>query len=144
MINLWQEREAAVLRESSTKNGPRLRPALAGWLTVCFLLLMGALVFFWGTEYKLSLYKADPTMQTPAKLCTRSSESARSEMHLAIRPSEAATPLLDAIAIGSYTASKSPAVIPTTIPLDISLPSYSKDLPQVAFRPPPASVRVTT
>lgn len=43
-------------------------------------LLLALLVFAWGTSYKLSLYKAlrERDGATPAKLCTRVSDTARS------------------------------------------------------------------
>jgi hypothetical protein len=52
----------------------------------CFMrclpfLLLALMVFAWGTGYKLSLYKAlRADGSTPAKLCTRASEAARSAL----------------------------------------------------------------
>jgi predicted small lipoprotein YifL len=40
-------------------------------------LLLALLVFMWGTGYKLSLYRP-PDNRVPAKLCTRSSDAAKS------------------------------------------------------------------
>lgn len=45
------------------------------------LLLLAFMVFAWGTGYKLSLYKSAAQRETaPAKLCTRSSDVARSAL----------------------------------------------------------------
>jgi len=42
-------------------------------------LLLGFMVFAWGTNYKLSLYKA-AGQSSPAKVCTRGSEAAKNAL----------------------------------------------------------------
>jgi len=113
-----------------------------GWLAAGLFLLLGALVVVWGTEYKLSLYRAEPTVQMPAKLCTRSSEAAKSQVHLAIRPTETAVPQLDTISIGPGGNDNEGGINPATAPPDLPPPSSPVELPQVAFRPPPARAHV--
>lgn len=115
---------------------------MAGWVSAALLLLLGALVVVWGTEYKLSLYRADSTMQMPAKLCTRSSEAAKSQVYLATRPVKTETHPFDSLTIPRDTANDHVAV--HRIVLDVPLPSSPEDLPQVAFRPPPALARIAT
>jgi hypothetical protein len=125
------------MRQSAKEKKVRLQRS-AGWLTVGLFLVLGALVVLWGTEYKLSLYKAEPTMQTPAKLCTRSSDTARSQVHLAIRPAETAAPLPDTITVSVDADRHGAEAVALATPVDVSLPSSPREAPQVAFRPPPS------
>lgn len=120
----------------------RSRHAVAGWLTAALLLVLGALVVLWGTEYKLSLYKAEPTMQMPAKLCTRSSEAATSQLQLAIQPVETPTLLIDMIESLPKDLGHGATALLFSDQTDFPLPSSPKNLPQEAFRPPPAPARV--
>jgi hypothetical protein len=58
------------------------------WIDRCvngvFPLLLGLMVFGWGTGYKLSLYHSHAThAAAPAKLCTRASDIAKGELDLA-------------------------------------------------------------
>lgn len=126
------------MRQSATEKKVGLRRS-AGWLTVGLFLLLGALVVVWGTEYKLSLYKVEATMQTPAKLCTRSSDTAKSQVHLAIQPVETTPPLLDTIATAADVDMHGDVAAIPAPPIDSPLPSSPREMPQVAFRPPPVS-----
>jgi hypothetical protein len=55
-------------------------------LAIALPLLLGMMVLVWGTGYKVSLYKvkAEASTSAPAKLCTRSSDIAKSDIDVAI------------------------------------------------------------
>jgi hypothetical protein len=101
-------------------------------------LLLALLVFMWGTGYKLSLYRP-PDNRVPAKLCTRSSDVAKSavddaanggEPHpetllLTLAPVPVATLLLRRDRQDSFTKNPSPF----------------RWTPSLYLRPPPEQVR---
>ena len=92
-------------------------------------------IFAWGTAYKLSLYKAENNC-APAKVCTRGSDAAKSNISQAIDGRKV---------IGNGTAPAAPANFPIifpglhdvalseTCPIILPLQSW----PILAGRPPP-------
>jgi len=60
--------------------------ARASWLTVAVLLFTALSVFVWGTSYKLSLYKSatEQGKAPAAKLCTRASDVAKSDVDASV------------------------------------------------------------
>lgn len=66
-------------------------PGSGGLLPFCgaLCLSLGFMVFAWGTNYKLSLYKAD-CQSSPAKVCTRGSDAAKHALDHAVDDSAVA------------------------------------------------------
>ena len=58
------------------------------------LLVLGFLVFCWGTSYKVSLYENAGPGRAPAKLCTRASDDSKAEVERAVDGSLCAIGLL--------------------------------------------------
>jgi len=72
----------------TSKSSTRLPLLGKSWIDRCvngvFPLLLGLMVLGWGTGYKLSLYRSHAAhAAAPAKLCTRASDMAKSELDLA-------------------------------------------------------------
>src|SRR5277367_4155153 len=67
--------------KKSMDSRPTTQDELARSIRCLPFLLLALMVFAWGTGYKLSLYKAlREDGSTPAKLCTRVGEAARSAL----------------------------------------------------------------
>ena len=103
-----------------------------------FPLLLAFLVLGWGTSYKLSLYSSDASAAvTPAKLCTRASDTAKTEFDRAteLKAIEQATLLPAFFAI----------VIPEPLPflkreqdgLNTAAPPWSSHYSSSVYRRPP-------
>ena len=73
------------IQAMTSKSSTRLPLLRKSWIDRCvngvFPLLLALMVLGWGTGYKLSLYHSHATRAaTPAKLCTRASDMAKSEL----------------------------------------------------------------
>lgn len=101
-----------------------------------FCLSLAFMVFAWGTNYKLSLYKAGH-QHSPAKVCTRGSDASKSALDYIADVSDAGHPILN-IAIHFHLLQK-----PENNPMNrlrdeaiIGLSPLSR-APILYLRPPP-------
>lgn len=107
------------------------------------VLLLAALVLAWGTAYKVSLYRQARITRAPAKLCTHASDSAKSQADASLLP--APEPLLEIVLFSgtvlllwrslAYEPVRTPALFALAPPLRFA------SIPQIAFRPPPVSLK---
>lgn len=117
----------------------RTRPMLQ-WA----FLVLGIMVFMWGTRYKLSLYSAVQPGRMPAKLCMRSSDSGKVAAQVVV-PNPGPRPLLLPGAVWGATAH---AYIPNNVRWlalerrTILPPSARSTIPQHSLRPPPVPARL--
>lgn len=75
---------------ASPSRAPQAKGLLSFRGVVC--LLLGFMVFAWGTNYRLSLYKTEHRI-SPAKVCTRGSDAAKNALdHAADSHTAAQTP----------------------------------------------------
>lgn len=82
--------ELDCLTHSQTPPSKRLLSSNVG---LCLALVF--MIFAWGTSYKLSLYKVENlTSSTPAKVCTRGSDAAKSDFDHAADGRDAAPMLI--------------------------------------------------
>ena len=116
---------------------------LAG-LRHLFPLLLGFMVLGWGTGYKLSLYRSQAAHDSSptAKLCTRGSDAAKSDVDDAATgwTVEDTASLLSVVSIPMMMAS---APVHRSERNEISgNPSPFRATPALFLRPPPAELRV--
>ncbi len=103
-------------------------------------LLLGFMVFAWGTNYKLSLYQAGH-QSSPAKVCTRGSDAAKNASEHALDASSAAHARLRVAVLYSLPQG------PEYYPLDRLRDEVVSDLsplgraPILYLRPPPFEQR---
>jgi hypothetical protein len=122
---------------------PSVRNARA-WLIVnsIFPVLLALLVLGWGTGYKLSLYKTHITHDSApaAKLCTRSSDVAKSDLDRA-----ANSPNFEPVALKTVPisiAQPSPPFRRSERDDSLQRPSLFHSAPALYLRPPPYLSRV--
>jgi hypothetical protein len=113
-----RERQEPFKRTSSSRSS-----GLTSRLPAILLLVTAACVFAWGTSYKLSLYKSasEQGKMPEAKLCTRASEAAKTDVE------------------SSISQNHTGAIYSVFIAIDFVQPvvQYSRALP-VSGPPPPA------
>jgi hypothetical protein len=107
-------------------------------------MLLGIMVLVWGTGYKASLYKvkSEANPSPPAKICTRSSDVAKSVLDIVATDHEdvSARLLFDLL---SYPAIEAIPARPRSLRTDLILIPPSLCLtPSVNRRPPPAESRL--
>jgi hypothetical protein len=128
--------------------GPHSRPygtrRLGQILTIALPLLLGVMVLMWGTGYKVSLYKvkAEANASAPAKLCTRSSDIAKSDVDIAIADHGVIQARI-LFAVLAFSDSESKITRPLSSRSDLVLvPPSFYSTPSVNRRPPPAASRL--
>jgi hypothetical protein len=102
------------------------------------------MVLMWGTGYKASLYKvkSEANASAPAKLCTRSSDVAKSDVDLAIADHEVIQAQL-LLALLSFSESESMAARSLSPRSDlVLLPPAFRLTSSLDRRPPPAESRL--
>lgn len=113
-------------------------------LAITLPLLLGMMVLAWGTGYKVSLYKVKPEANTsaPVKLCTRSSDVAKSDVDSATSHHEAVqAPLV--FALLSFSESEPQTIRALSSRTDFVLvPPSLYLIPSVDRRPPPSELRL--
>jgi hypothetical protein len=118
---------------------PRGVRRLGQILTIALSLLLGMMVLVWGTGYKVSLYKvkSEADASAPAKLCTRSSDIAKSNVDAASADHGVIqTRIL--FALLSFSSSESKIVPSLSSRIDFVLvPPAFYATPLVNRRPPP-------
>ncbi len=83
---------SVTIEHQGFKRGSSRVSGMASRLTVMLLLFTAAAVFAWGTCYKLSLYKsaAEQGKMPAAKLCTRASEAAKTDVESSVSQDQGA------------------------------------------------------
>jgi hypothetical protein len=122
--------------QSRSRNTRRLARVLA----IALPLLLGMMVLVWGTGYKVSLYKVktEANASVPAKLCTRSSDIAKSDADTAIADHGVIQAQI-LFAMLSFSDSESKIARPISSRTDFVLtPPSFRPTPSVHRRPPPA------
>jgi hypothetical protein len=106
-------------------------------------LLLAMTVFCWGTQYKLSLYHPSEAIHTtPAKLCTRASEIAKDDLHLAFQVSAVDPVLLNWTELFVSVSEPAPSIgCDERSELPIKTCSCQSS-PSLYDRPPPVLLRL--
>jgi hypothetical protein len=107
-------------------------------LTIALPVLLGMMVFVWGTGYKVSLYnvKSEASASAPAKLCTRSSDIAKSDVDTAVAD-HGVVQVRILFALLSLSDSESRAAQPLSSRADLVLVPPAFCLPPTLDRRPP-------
>jgi hypothetical protein len=121
--------------------GPAGRKVVpSSWLRTALLVLTALSVIAWGTYYKTSLYKslADQGKAPAAKLCTRASEAAKSQVDASVHEISATEPYHFTSSSGLLTE-----VVRHARPLRVEVPRPRtflavRNVPALFFRPPPS------
>jgi hypothetical protein len=103
-------------------------------------LFLAVMVFAWGTAYKLSLYEPGQH-DTPAKVCTRGSDAAKSSLDYAADGRKLQQTSVSLICVSVMCASHVLPIVNSKQPVTAEDLTPLRSTPILHLRPPPAKLR---